>query len=473
MDAQTVTPMPCKRRRQWIGPWRGPRTAQRQLNAAVVSAAILLSANGAHAADLVTKDSQIGDDGTASVPWLLGDWGGARTDLQHFGIDLQLGYVSETAHNAQGGVKKLTDYTDQWTFGTTLDLDRLLGAHDAQFQITFTDRNGRNLSDDAGLGTLQQVQEVFGRGQTWRLTQFWYDQKYFDGALDWKIGRLGVGEDFASFACDFQNLTFCGSDPGNLVGNYIFNWPVSQWATRFKVRINDFGYAQIGAYDVNPRYLDTDPEHALAPVFFSGSTGVLFPVEVGWLPEFSNGRLPGSYKFGGWIDTSTATDVVDRRGTVAASNPDVPVKKVDGRFGAYINFQQQVSRNSPTNPKGGLTLFLNAVVADDRTSTTDRQAAAGFVYTGLLSSRPDDDVAFAFGTTHVNDRVAAAENLENFFGLGPVPVQHSEYVCELYYTVRPVTGLFIRPNLQYILDPGGTSKNEDAVILGLKMGADF
>ena len=473
MDAQTVTPMPCKRRRQWIGPWRGPRTAQRQLNAAVVSAAILLSANGAHAADLVTKDSQIGDDGTASVPWLLGDWGGARTDLQHFGIDLQLGYVSETAHNAQGGVKKLTDYTDQWTFGTTLDLDRLLGAHDAQFQITFTDRNGRNLSDDAGLGTLQQVQEVFGRGQTWRLTQFWYDQKFFDDLLDWKVGRLGFGEDFASFSCDFENLTFCGADPGNLVGDYIFNWPVSQWATRLKVAIDEFGYVQIGAYDINPKYLNTDPEDAVLPVIFSDSTGVMFPVEVAWLPTFANGKLPGSYKFGAWVDTSDASDVVNVLGTVAATNPGVPVNQRHGRFGGYINFEQQITRTSTANPKGGLNLFLNAVFADDRTATTDRQIACGLVYTGPFASRPDDDVAFAVGSTHVNDRIADAQALENNLGLGPTSVQHSEYVFELYYTLRPVSGLLFRPNLQYVVDPGGTSHNQNAFVMGLKIGANF
>ena len=61
------------------------------------------------------------------------------------------------------------------------------------------------MSDDAGLGTLQQVREVFGRGQTLRLTQFWYDQKFIDGVADWKTGRITF-EDFASFSCDFQKL---------------------------------------------------------------------------------------------------------------------------------------------------------------------------------------------------------------------------------------------------------------------------
>ena len=117
------------------------------------------------------------------------DWDGIRSDLLEKGIDFRIGYVSETATNVQGGDKELARYTDQITFAATLDLEKLLALPQAQFKITITDRNGDNLSSDAKLDSLQQVQELYGRGQTWRWTQFWYDQKYFDGMLDWKVGR--------------------------------------------------------------------------------------------------------------------------------------------------------------------------------------------------------------------------------------------------------------------------------------------
>ena len=225
---------------------------------------------------------------------------------------------------------------------------------------TWTDRNGSNLSDDARLGTLQQVQEVFGRGQTLRLTQFWYDQKFIDGAVDWKIGRITFGEDFAAFSCDFQNLTFCGAQPGNLVGNYIFNWPVSQWATRLKFNLQGVGYFQFGVFDANPNYLKVS--QSALPVFYSGSTGLLIPAELGWLPKFGN--LQGSYKFGGWYDTSTAPDVV----TDVNGNPAVlsgqPLLQSRGRYGAYVNFLQQVIRPSQANSAGALSLFFNATMAD-------------------------------------------------------------------------------------------------------------
>jgi porin len=424
--------------------------------------------HAAHAADLT--NSSTGTTPTpAPVPWLFGDWDGARTRLSNAGIDFQFGYTSEVAGNATGGQRRQVAYTDQWTFGTTFDLTKLGIVPGGTIQVTWTDRNGSNLSDDAHLGTLQQVQEVFGRGQTLRLTQFWYDQKFIEGVVDWKIGRITFGEDFASFSCDFQNLTFCGAQPGNLVGNYIFNWPVSQWATRLKFNLQSFGYFQFGVFDANPNYLKV--EQSALPVFYSGSTGVLIPAELGWLPKFGN--LQGSYKFGGWYDTSTAPDVV----TDVNGNPAVltgqPLLQSRGRYGAYVNFLQQVIRPSQANSAGALSLFFNATMADRRTATTDYQIAGGLTYTGPLPSRPEDDIGFAVGTTHVNSRVAFAEELQNLAGLGPVAVQSNEYIMEFYYTYRPLAGLQVRPNIQYVIDPGGTSTNPNALVFGLKTVANF
>jgi porin len=402
---------------------------------------------------------------------ITGDWGGLRSRLRDRGIDLSLSYTAEPAYNATGGDRNALRYTDQWAFGAALNLERLIGWHDASFQITITDRNGRNLSSDAHLGTLQQVQEVFGRGQTWRLTQFWYDQKYFDRTLDWKIGRLTVGEDFAAFGCSFENLTFCGAQPGNIVGNYWFNWPVSQWATRLKYAIAGAGYVQIGAYQINPAYaLQHD---AVLPDNPSGTTGALLPLEFAWQPSFGPAALPGSYKLGFWYDTSKASDVFEDELRQPQILTGRPFLGRDGRYGAYVNFQQQLTRLSAGAPARGLSVFLNATQADRRTSTTDNQIAAGLFYTGPFDARPLDEIGFAVGRTHVNDRVADAERLQNAAGLGPVPVQGSEYVAELYYGLHAFSGLVLRPNLQFVHDPGGASQNKDALVLGLKAAATF
>ena len=404
------------------------------------------------------------------TPWLFGDWLGLRTYLSERGIDFQFGYISELAGNANGGIRRWTDYADQIQAGVTFDLERLAGLHDAKFQVTYTQRTGRDLVADAGLNTLQLVQEIYGRGQTTRLTEFHFDQKYFNGLVDWKIGRMGVGDDFAAFSCNFQNLTFCGSDPGNLVGYYIYNWPISQWASRVKF---DFGssYIQVGAYDQNQRYLGV--KRALLPVFFPNSTGLLTITEIGFLPRFGNGTLPGSYKFGGWYSTTMADDVVlDVDGTFAAIT-GLPPRLDRGLHGAYINFEQRITPAPVWNPKAGLSVFLNAVIADRKTAVTDFQIATGLIFKAPFHLRPKDDIAFAVGTTRVNNRLADVQVLENSLGLGPVGVQHFEYVLEAYYTFVVDDGLRLRPNVQYIIAPGGISQSESVLVFGLKTVVSF
>jgi porin len=399
---------------------------------------------------------------------LLLDWDDLRTMLREQGIDFRVGYVSETATNAQGGKEQLWRYTDQWTFATKLDLQKLFRLPQAQFSLVVTDRNGHNLSDDAHLGNLQQVQEVYGRGQTWRFTELWYGQQYLDGKLDWKIGKFPEGDDFAAFSCEFMNLSFCGAPPGNLVGSYWYNWPVSQWATRVKANFTGFGYVQVGAYEINPSYLLT--RYALDLGSPPGATGVLAPFEIAWLPSF--GGLAGSYKFGAWYNSSTAPDIVDNIAdqplAIAGGKPLMR----HGLYGGYINFQQRLT-GTRTDPKSGLSVFVNATYADRRTSTLDSQVTAGMLYTGPLAWRPADELGFAVGETHVNPRVADVERMQNAAGDGPVGVQTSEWVSEIFYKVHVKGWLDVQPNIQYVDAPGGVSHNTNDVIVGLKLAINL
>lgn len=414
---------------------------------------------GAHAYDV------------SNSPYLLGDWNGQRTRLAEQGVTFGVNYVSELARNLSGGTEDLTRYADQWAFSTTLDLQKVAGWRGATFQFTMTDRNGRNLGADAGIGNNMLVQEVYGRGQTWHLTQLWVNQKLLDDRLEIKLGRLTVGEDFASFSCDFQNLTFCGAQPGNLVGSYWVNWPTSQWASRIKYRTSQDTYAQVGIYQVNPNYVDDSyaRHNGWKPNNPSGTTGALLPLEVGWLPAFA-GR-PGSYKLGAWYNTSDGSDLYydinhNPRGVTGLD----PLQR-SGQFGVYINVQQQV-----TGTKGGrgATVFLNVSQADRSTAQLDHQIALGVQFAGPFESRLRDSVGLAIGATHNNDRFASYVAQNNArTGSNTVAGSGYEYVTELYYAWSPVSSVLLRPNVQYILHPGGTSHNGNAFLIGLKSSVTF
>jgi porin len=404
-------------------------------------------------------------EGVSPNVGLLGDWGGYRTDLYQRGVDFQLGYTTELAYNARGGDRHLLRDADQFNFGGTFDLEKLLGFRGSKVQVTITDRNGDNLSSDADLGTLMQVQEIYGRGNVFRLTQFWYDQQLFDGKLDVKLGRLGVGEDFMSSSCYFQNLSFCGSLPGNIVSTW-FNWPVSQWAARAKVNFTPQWYAQVGVYQVNPSYLkDSNGIRLNNP---DGTIGARIPVEAGWTPKFGEAGLPGAYRVGAWYDSSDLPDASGPARSTVGDPPHINNQEVGG----YVMLQQQVTAVRGDVSRG-LTLFANFVQADRDTASIDQLITVGVFYAGPFAARAQDNIGFAVGRTHVNSRVADAERLLDTVGLGPVPVQGSEYPVEVYYTFNASRWLMLRPNLQYVFHPGGTSEHEDPMVVGLKASVKF
>jgi porin len=397
------------------------------------------------------------------------DWDDLRAALRDAGIDFRVGYVSETATNVQGGGEELWRYTDQWTFLTKFDLQKLIGLNQAQLVMAITDRNGRSLSSDANLDSLQQVQELYGRGQTWRWTEFYYDQSYLGGKLEWRIGRMPAGDNFAAFSCEFMNLTFCGAPPGNIAGGYWYSWPVSQWATWLRANFGGSFYVQAGAFEVNPSYLET--RYALDLASPPGATGVLAPFEIGWLPTFHG--LAGSYKFGGWYSSTSAPDVVDNTAeqplAIYGGEPLIH----HGQYGAYVNFQQRLTAGTGSDSKRGLSVFFNATYSDRRTSTLDSQITAGLLYTGLLASRPADELGFAVGETHVNARIADEEQLQNSLGVQPVAVQTSEWVSEIFYNLHVTHWLDLRPNVQYVLHPGGTAANADDLIVGIRVAVNL
>ena len=422
------------------------------------------------ASEMFAKDSK----------WMLGDWGGTRSELLERGYDFTLGYTGEMGSNLHGGYShdRAVRYSDQFTFGVNMDLQKILGWHDTEVQLTVTERHGNNISNDRindpRVGGFTSAQEVWGRGQTWRLTQMWIKQKYFDGALDVKFGRFGEGEDFNSFPCDFQNLAFCGSQVGNWVGGIWYNWPVSQWALRVRYNLNEALYAQVGVFEQNPSNLESGNGFKLSG---SGTQGAVMPIELVWSPRVNG--LKGEYRAGYYYSNAKAQDVLkDSNGTPAAIS-GAAYRSSSSKHGLWLGVQQQVTAQASDQSRG-LSLFANATVHDKKTNAIDNYVQAGVVYKGPFDARAKDDIGFALARVHVNPGyrknarlINQANSLYNYDNPGFLPVQDTEYSAELYYGIHLADWLTVRPNLQYIRHPGGVSRVDDALIGGLKIQSTF
>jgi porin len=392
---------------------------------------------------------------------LFGNLGGVRDRLWENGILLNLGYVYEGATNAAGGDRMLARGAAQFAAKGLFDFEKMLGLEGGSGVVAFSQRHGRDLTLDAHLGTQTSVEEIYGRRRIWRLSQFWYDQK-FGPWVDLKVGRMPSGDDFAGFACEFQINALCGAPIGKIAGNYVYNFPVSQWATRLRVGTPDTAYLQVGAYQVNP--------DNLADGFsfnFSKGTGALILSEAGWFPKFGGSGYAGSYKIGGWYETSGGNDVLlnDRR-LPSALYRGQPLHH-DGRNGLYFVGVQEVYRPDPANSKRTVSAFVRAVASDRDTSVYAAQVTSGLVYKGWCAERPNDWIGLGVGQTTPNPRAVEAIEQRNLISRTNRPMPAQERFVEAFYSIAVTDNVVVRPNIQYITRRATPEHKPDVVVFGL------
>ena len=432
------------------------------------------------AAALVLSANAMADDAfSSSSKWMTGDWGGERTKLIEQGIDIKADYVGEMGYNAKGGYNddKTGRYSDQFGLGVALDLQKLWGWDNTQAKIQLTNRNGQNISNDRigdpRAGTLSSSMEVYGRGHMVRLTQFWIQHQMFDNKLDVKLGYFGEGEDFNTFPCDFQNLSFCGSQVGNYVNTW-YNWPVSQAAIRVKYNITPELYAQIGAYNQNPSQLEHGNGFKLSG---SGTKGTVIPVELVWSPKVNN--LPGEYRVGYYKSAADASDVREDINGNDAATTGAGYRTRSSKKGYWFVAQQQLTTHNGDASRG-LNIAANATFHDKETNLVDNYQSIMLVYKGPFDARPKDDIGIGVARLHVNDDVKknsellnAANGVNDYDNPLYTPIRETEYNVELNYGIKVTNWLTVRPNLQYVVQPGGVDKVDNALVAGLKIQSTF
>jgi len=413
-----------------------------------------LSAGTAAAADPPSSAAtMLGREVEAPEEGVTGDWGGARSRLENGGLAIFGNFTAETAGNPTGGQKQGFTEAGQFTVGSMLDTDKVFGLSGGTLQASATWREGAPILSEA----LQQPQEIYGRGNIVRLTEFWYEQSLAGGAVTVKLGRMPQG-DFNSFTCYFMSLAFCGSPSGNILGGYLYNWPVSQWAGWAKWAAGDVAL-MAGASESNPRDID----RTFMPGLIDGADGVIGRAEIEWVPKFGTGRLQGRYQAGLWYDTAGGSDVLD------------PALHRAGRYGYYIQAVQQVTGTGEVDPKTdwhgvrGISLFFNYLQADQATSPIDSQVTAGLFYAAPFDGRPNDHLGFAAGRTHSNYRAVLGLGL-----LDPAaPRPGTEYELETYYSYLAAPWLALRPDVQYVIHPGGYPAESNALVLGARTVLTF
>lgn len=405
------------------------------------SAGLIFTLTQSHAASVLDPE------GT----YLLGDWNGSRTSLAEQGVKFDANITVDTAYLVNGGYNDQQNptYTSQLWLGSSLDLEKLWGWEGVSMRTIVTARQGQSVSvkqlSDPLAPQMANVQASYGRGnQGSRLTEFSIEKQFKDQSVSVRLGRFGMGTYFNVMSCDFQNTSFCTAQMGKWQGSSWYNIPVSQWAGMLKYQINPELYAQAAVFEFNPTNIKEKEGWNLST---SNADGITAPVELVWQPKQAVNDLAGSYRIG--MMYNTADNIENQKDIVTG-------QAKDHTYGMWFVAEQQLT--SRGTGKQGLHGFMNLSFHDKSTNKIDNMQQVGLKYIGLLENRENDIVGLGLNRLHVSDR---------FREHSPRINEEAEYNIELNYSYYPTKWAMLRPNVQYVVNPGATNYVDNALVFGL------
>jgi len=397
---------------------------------------------------------------------LLGDWLGLRTNLEDHGITPTFTFVTDMAGNPTGGKSQGFNEADNLGLDLLFDLNKLVGLEGGSFLVSMSQRNGESLSAKR-VGNVFTIQQVYG-GQTFHLIDVAYKQKFLDGRVETSLGRIAAGDDF--LVSPYNYLFMQNGFDGNPVGIF-FNspgmtaYPNASWGARIKVKPTRRTYIMGGIYNGDPSIRDIDHNGAdmsmNGPVFVIGEAGY----QLNGLPGDS--RRLGNYKAGFWYDNSEFTDY----NSVGLGQP-AGTKR--GNYGFYTLFDQVLFPFGEPGSNQGFGVFGSFLTSpDESVSQMPYFFTAGVASRGIFESRPIDVAGFGVVYGSFSSDLSNAQEREQ--QLDPtVGVQDYETVLEWTYRFNLRKGaVFFQPDIQYVINPGGTGQINDALVLGCQLGINF
>jgi porin len=397
---------------------------------------------------------------------LLKNWYGLIPLLNTQGISPSVTFVSDVAGNPVGGKSQGITHADNLGINLEFDLNKLVGLPGASFVASMSERDGNSLSHDR-VGNVFTIQQDYG-GDTFKIIDLAYVQKLLDDRIEFEAGRIAAGDDFLVSPYDWVFMQ--NAFDGNPVGIF-FNspgmtaYPNSAWGARLKVRPTPRTYIMGGVYNGDPGIRANS--HNGVDMSMHGPAFAI--VEAGYqksgLPGDSG--LVGNYRVGAWYDNSSYEDF----GTV---EQETPVSYERGNWGLYTLCDQVLLAFGDRSRDSGLGICASALVSPNQSiSQLPYFFTGGIVARGFLHARPLDVAGFGVVYGEFSDQLRQAEEREQIFNPA-IGAQNDEAVLELTYRFSfDNSAILFQPDIQYVINPGGTGRINNALVLGFQIGFNF
>ena len=404
----------------------------------------------------------------ATQDYMTGNWSGIRNQLATNGIALEFFYIGSNPNNLSGGIKTGSIYQGALFMSMDVDSQKLLGYSGGTFHVSGEWLNGQKPFSDRYIGDYNHVNLVdFGNSS--RVLELYYQQRFFEDKLSIKAGELSIDSDFISpvYYSTFGDFTllnqtfFFPSLPYGLFSlpylpktkQGLSTSPYSTPGAVVKVKISENLAFQVGSYSGSP-----DQENGVQ-FNLNQANGLLTFAEIGYQvnPGTNSPGLGGSYKLGGYYDTTTYPDSYGSIYYVSGLSATLPTHH--GNYGGYILAEQQLYlENGKADPaRQGLLGFFRGLAAPSDRNLTELELDGGLVYRGLIPTRDWDSLAVAYSYLQFSHDIRNAQMEINQMAPGTFVPVDAEQLVEVSYKIQATAWWTIQPSFQWVIHPGGSS----------------
>ncbi|HTE06805.1 MAG TPA: carbohydrate porin [Planctomycetota bacterium] len=337
-----------------------------------------------------------------------------------------------------GGVRQRSTTQGLLDLGAGFDLDPLLDWKGGTAWVEVWTRWGRLLNAD--VGDAQGSSNIDAPSQS-QVAQLWFEQWLVPDRLRVKLGRVELFDEFAvvNGAGEFLNNGVTYTPSFLSVPSY----PQTAWSVGLYALPTAQSWLSLAVFDGSAQDGVTTGNHG-AGTFVGEAGGDQAIAEAGCQWPAADGRLPGRLGVGLWHHGAR----FDRFAGGTQS----------GASGGYALLEQALWREQPgvADDVQGVDAFVQGGSTDGDVADIQRHAAAGLTWTGMLPEH-DADIA-GLGATMVSFTAAP----------GAGYTADHELALEAFYMLQLGEGLSIKPDLQWIGDPGGDGSAADAWVATLR-----
>ncbi|MEO0770692.1 MAG: carbohydrate porin [Cyanobacteria bacterium J06649_4] len=388
--------------------------------------------------------------------FLSGNWGGYRDHLYENGIDLYALQIVDAYVQPTGGQDQGSTVNSLSLIGTDLYTGPLGWWDGGQLHITAAWIETESLSQDS-IGALNSTYFNDAPTNGVRMFEVWYGQKFANNRAELRLGT------------QYPFVRIASNQPASMFTNTAFDYPHFLGTTPDLGMSLPFAAAPFGvqfSYTVSPE------------VFFIGQLSDGFQDPSGGIENYQNVSVGLSAEEGieGILELSYKLNQ-QRDATGLPGNYKTGIQFHTGRFnvnntatsettqwgnGAIYAIADQMLYAEPDQRIQGLTGFAKLLYTPyEDINTIDFHGSAGLSYEGLIPGRDRDVLGLAVAYSQISDGLRDADRIAN------TSVRGAETVAEMIYSADIAPWWTLIGSVQYIIDPGGFSDRDDALVFGL------